>query len=182
VLPYPEREIVARDQLVGFWKNRFKHLERNIDLDQVSFRLVNDPNQATENSLNEIKNFNKIQYREFSKMGVYGVFNIPYYLDAIINSGNPVILFHFIKYYDKKKYREMKESSDFVVHIPKVSNMYKTKDDPTIPLAHYDADESFPHLRVYFRCTQRRKNPGCSSPALRISWCNLSSYPERVLC
>lgn len=128
VLPYPERVIVERDQLVGFWKNRFKHLERNVDLDQVSFRLVNDPNQATEDSLNEIKKFNRIQYREFSKIGVYGVFNIPYYLDAIINSGNPVILCQFIKYYDKKKYREIEESVDFVVQIPKVSNMYKTKE------------------------------------------------------
>jgi len=98
VLPMFERINFQRDKLVQWWAQRDTFARRTNALEKI--RTIsgrsNEPFLA----------FTNTQERQFYKLKVYGIYNIPYYIDLIKEDNNPVVFVEFLRITNHSEYNK----------------------------------------------------------------------------
>jgi hypothetical protein len=118
-LPHPQYITVTKNKLVQWWDQRDSFLQRNDEIDKV--RAITGSNRQ------EFLKYDKKKARLLFKRNVYGIYNIPYYIDLIDQHNNPVVFSDFLRISNHPEYRNIGMSNDVVWNTMKADNKYTTR-------------------------------------------------------
>lgn len=99
VQPFFERTIFQRDKLVQWWSEHNTFTKRNDVIDKIR--------TATGRTKEQFLSLTENQARQFDKLKVFGIYNIPYYIDAIEQDNNPVALVEFLRIGGSPEYQRL---------------------------------------------------------------------------
>lgn len=120
VLPHPLYITVQRDKLVQWWDQRASFLKR----DQMTAKI----RAATGKSHQEFLEYDKVKAQQLFKLRVYGIYNIPYFLDIIDRDNNPIIFCEFLRISGHPEYRALPMTNDVVANSWKADGKYPTRE------------------------------------------------------
>lgn len=120
VLPHPLYITVKRDKLVQWWEQRASFLKRD--------KIITKIRAATGKSRQEFLEYDKIKAQRLFKLSVYGIYNIPYFLDIIDQDNNPIIFCDFLRISGHPEYRALRMTSDVVANTWKADGKYPTRE------------------------------------------------------
>ncbi|MHC4656645.1 MAG: hypothetical protein ACYTDW_12575 [Planctomycetota bacterium] len=120
VLPHPLYITVTKDKLVKWWEQRASFLKR----DQIATKI----RAATGKSHQEFLEYDKIKAQQLFKLSVYGIYNIPYFLDIIDQDNNPIIFCEFLRISGHPEYNALRMTSDVVANTWKADGKYPTRE------------------------------------------------------
>lgn len=99
VLPQVEAIKYKRDKLVQWWSQHNSFTKRIDALEKI--RAVTGRQKEQVLALDNVKK------REFNKFEVFGIYNIPYYIDAIEQDNNPAVLVEFLRVGNNPEYSRL---------------------------------------------------------------------------
>ncbi len=119
VLPQSLRIVAKRDKLLQWWNQRESFLKRG--------KVIEKIRTSSGSTRDKFIEYNKTKYRQLSKLHVYGIYNIPYYIDVIEQDNNPIIFCDFLRMIYREEYRAISPTSDVVENTWKVDSKYPTR-------------------------------------------------------
>lgn len=119
VLRHPERTIFKRDRLLQWWDQRVSFLERQGMSDTIR--------QITGRTDEEFLLYDKGKAREFQKLGVYGIYNIPDYLARIDQDNNPIVFCDFLRISNHPEFKALHPTKDVISNTRKANSKYASR-------------------------------------------------------
>jgi len=99
VLSRSETIALEQDKLSQWWRQRSTFTKRKDGLDKI--RTITGSAKA------QFLSISNSQKREFEKLKVYGIYNIPYYIDAIEQDNNPAVFVEFLRISGHPEYQRL---------------------------------------------------------------------------
>jgi len=119
VLRHPQRTILQRDKLIQWWDQRESFLKRRGVLHKIRTMMGSTYEKFVE--------YDATKAQEFFKLRVYGIYNIPYYLDIIDQDNNPIIFWDFLRLTNHPEFQNLQMTGDMVSNTRKVDSKYPTR-------------------------------------------------------
>lgn len=119
VLRHPQRTILQRDKLIQWWDQRESFLKRRGVLHKIRTMMGSTHEKFVE--------YDRTKAQEFFKLRVYGIYNIPYYLDIIDQDNNPIIFWDFLRLTNHPEFQDLQMTGDMVLNTRKVDSKYPTR-------------------------------------------------------
>jgi hypothetical protein len=119
-LPHPQYIMITKEKLIRWWDQRKQFLQRTETVDKIR-TIIGRQHE-------EFLKYNKIIAREFSKLHVYGIYNIPYYIDLIDQDNNPIVFCDFLRISNHPEFQNIEMTNDVVLNTWKANSKFPTRE------------------------------------------------------
>ena len=120
VLRGKDMVLMKRDKLLQWWNQRNSFTKRKDALSEIR--------SFTGKTRKEHLDFNKVKARNFFKTRVYGIYNIPHYIDLIDQDNNPFVFCEFLRISNHPEFQAFDMTKDLVSNGFKVEERYQTRE------------------------------------------------------